>query len=452
MTFEQNSETIFNTSQTEINLAKVINELEELQVTKVSGRITETIGMIIKAIVPNVKIGEICLVKRSNLEPLMCEVVGFTSEEVILSPLGEMIGIGPSSEVIPTGRPLSVKVGPNLLGRVLDALGRPLDEATKGPLDVHEYIPVIRAPPDPVKRKIITEPLSIGIRAIDGALSVGVGQRVGIFAAAGGGKSTLLGMIARNAVADVNVISLIGERGRELREFIEKDLGPEGMKRSVLVISTSDQASQLRLNAAYVGTAIAEYFRDQGKSVILMMDSVTRFARAIREVGLAAGEPPARGGYTPSVFSTLPKLLERAGNSETGSITAFYTILVAGDDMNEPVADEVRSILDGHLILSAELARQYHYPAIDILSSASRVLTSIVNKEHLQLIGKLKEVLATYKKNELLVKIGEYKRGSDKNVDFAIDYVDKVNRFLKQSVDEKSSWQDTLQQLKALFK
>ncbi|MGR3951893.1 MAG: type III secretion system ATPase SctN [Chlamydia sp.] len=452
MTFEQNSETIFDTSQTEINLAKVINELEELQVTKVSGRITETIGMIIKAIVPNVKIGEICLVKRSNLEPLMCEVVGFTSEEVILSPLGEMIGIGPSSEVIPTGRPLSVKVGPNLLGRVLDALGRPLDEATKGPLDVHEYIPVIRAPPDPVKRKIITEPLSIGIRAIDGALSVGVGQRVGIFAAAGGGKSTLLGMIARNAVADVNVISLIGERGRELREFIEKDLGPEGMKRSVLVISTSDQASQLRLNAAYVGTAIAEYFRDQGKSVILMMDSVTRFARAIREVGLAAGEPPARGGYTPSVFSTLPKLLERAGNSETGSITAFYTILVAGDDMNEPVADEVRSILDGHLILSAELARQYHYPAIDILSSASRVLTSIVNKEHLQLIGKLKEVLATYKKNELLVKIGEYKRGSDKNVDFAIDYVDKVNRFLKQSVDEKSSWQDTLQQLKALFK
>jgi type III secretion protein N (ATPase) len=275
---------------------------------------------------------------------------------------------------------------------------------------------------------------------------------VGVFAAAGGGKSTLMGMIARNAVADVNVICLIGERGRELREFIEKDLGPEGLKRSVLVISTSDQASQLRLNGAYVGTAIAEYYRDQGKSVILMMDSVTRFARAIREVGLAAGEPPARGGYTPSVFSTLPRLLERSGNSDIGSITAFYTILVAGDDMNEPVADEVRSILDGHIILSADLARQYHYPAVDVLSSVSRVLTSITTKDHQQLIGKVREVLATYKKNELLVKIGEYKRGTDKNVDFAIDYVDKVNRFLKQNIDERSTWQETQQQLKALFK
>lgn len=452
MTLEQQEEHIGQYDAIEEQLEKVIVELEDLQMTSVSGRITETIGMIIRAVVPGVKIGEICLVKRDGMEPLMCEVVGFTSEEVILSPLGEMTGIGPSSEVIPTRRPLSVKVGPNVLGRVLDALGRPLDEATKGPLEVNEYISVIRAPPDPMKRKIIKEPLSTGVRAIDGVLSVGLGQRVGIFAAAGGGKSTLLGMIARNAVADVNVIALIGERGRELREFIEKDLGPEGLKRSVLVISTSDQASQLRLNAAYVGTAIAEYFRDQGKSVILMMDSVTRFARAIREVGLAAGEPPARGGYTPSVFSTLPKLLERSGNSDIGSITGFYTILVAGDDMNEPVADEVRSILDGHFILSADLARQYHYPAIDVLSSASRVLTSITSKDHLQLIGKLKEVLAVYKKNEILIKIGEYKRGSDKNVDFAIDYVDRVNRFLKQAVDERSSWQDTQQQLKALFK
>lgn len=436
----------------EKNLEKVMSELDELEMTSVSGRITETIGMIIKAVVPHVKIGELCLVKRDDMEPLQCEVVGFTSEEVILSPLGEMKGIGPSSEVIPTRRPLSVKVGPKILGRILDALGRPLDVETKGPLEVNEYIPVLRAPPDPVKRKIIKEPISVGIRAIDGVLTAGLGQRVGIFAAAGGGKSTLMGMIARNAVADVNVISLVGERGRELREFIEKDLGPEGLKRSVLVVSTSDQASQLRLNAAYVGTAIAEYFRDQGKSVILLMDSVTRFARAIREVGLAAGEPPARGGYTPSVFSTLPKLLERSGNSDIGSITAFYTILVAGDDMNEPVADEVRSILDGHLILSADLARQYHYPAIDVLSSASRVLTSITTKDHLQYIGKLKEVLATYKKNELLIKIGEYKRGSDKNVDFAIDYIDKVNRFLKQGVEEKTTWQESLNQLKALFK
>lgn len=438
--------------QLDADVEKVMNRLDEVQITSVSGRITETVGLLIKAVIPHVKIGEVCLVKRDMMEPLMCEVVGFTSEQVYLSPLGEMTGIGPSSEVIPTRLPLNIKVGPNLLGRVLDALGNPLDLDTKGPLELHETVPVIRAPPDPLKRKIIAEPISVGVRAIDGVLSCGLGQRVGIFAAAGGGKSTLLGMLARNAVADVNVISLIGERGRELREFIEKDLGPEGLKRSVLVCSTSDQASQLRLNAAYVGTAIAEYFRDQGKSVILMMDSVTRFARAIREVGLAAGEPPARGGYTPSVFSTLPKLLERAGNSDKGSITGFYTILVAGDDMNEPVADEVRSILDGHIILSAELARQYHFPAIDVLSSASRVLTSITTKDHVQLIGKLKEILATYKKNELLIKIGEYKRGSDKNVDYAIDYVEKVNRFLKQAVDEKSGWQDTLQQLRALLK
>jgi type III secretion protein N (ATPase) len=430
----------------------VINRLDEMEITTVSGRITETIGLLIKAIVPNVKIGEVCLVRRDAMEPLMCEVVGFTSEEVFLSPLGEMSGIGPSSEVIPTRLPLSLKVGPKLLGRVLDALGNPLDVATKGPLEVTETYPVLRAPPDPLKRKIISEPITVGIRAIDGVLSCGLGQRMGIFAAAGGGKSTLLGMIARNAVADVNVISLIGERGRELREFIERDLGPEGLKRSVVVVSTSDQASQLRLNAAYVGTAIAEYFRDQGKSVILMMDSVTRFARAIREIGLAAGEPPARGGYTPSVFSTLPRLLERSGNSDKGSITGFYTILVAGDDMNEPVADEVRSILDGHIILSADLARQYHYPAIEVLSSASRVLTSICTKDHIQLIGKLKEVLATYRNNELLIKIGEYKRGSDKNVDYSIDYIEKVKRFLKQGVDEKSSWQETQQQMRALFK
>lgn len=430
---------------------KILGSLDELEITTVNGRITETVGMLIKAIVPQVKIGEVCLVKRDG-EPLRTEVVGFTRDEVFLSPLGEMKGIGPSSEVIPTHLPLHIKVGDNLLGRILNGLGEPLDEDVKGPLDCTEVKSVLAPPPDPLKRERILEPMSTGVRAIDGVLTTGRGQRVGVFAAAGGGKSTLLGMIARYAQADVNVISLIGERGRELRDFIEKELGPEGLAKSVLVISTSDQASQLRLNAAYVGTAIAEYFRDKGLNVCFMMDSVTRFARALREVGLAAGEPPARAGYTPSVFSTLPKLLERTGNSDKGSITAFYTILVAGDDMNEPVADEVRSILDGHIILSADLARQFHYPAIDVLSSASRVMPSIVQKEHLQLTGKLREVLANYKKNELLIKIGEYKRGQDKAGDYAIDHIDKVNKFLKQAVEEKCTYQETLQLLKGLFK
>ena len=429
----------------------LLNNLENVELTTVSGRITEIIGMLIKAIVPKVKMGEVCMIKRDG-EPLLAEVVGFTKEEVFLSPLGEMTGVGPSSEVIPMRLPLQVKVGPKLLGRVLDGLGRPLDVATKGPLETIDSYPVMNPPPDPLKRSMIKEPFATGIRCLDGVLTCGKGQRVGIFAAAGGGKSTLLGMLAKYSRADINVIALIGERGRELREFLENDLGPEGMKRSVIVVSTSDQAAQLRLNAAYVGTAIAEYFRDQGKNVVLMMDSVTRYARALREIGLAAGEPPARAGYTPSVFATLPKLLERSGNSSKGSITGFYTILVAGDDMNEPVADEVRSILDGHIILSSELARQYHYPAVDILSSASRILSSIINKEHLQLIGQIREVLANYKKNELLIRIGEYKPGSDKAADFAIKYIDKVNRFLKQRTDEPSSFEETLKQLNMLFR
>jgi type III secretion protein N (ATPase) len=429
----------------------LVNRLETLELTTVHGRITEVVGMLIKAIVPNVKMGEICMIKREG-RPLLAEVVGFTRDEVFLSPMADMSGIGPSSEVIPMNTRLHIKVGPQMLGRVLNGMGEALDEDTHGPLILEETYPVINSPPDPLKRRKIEKPLSVGVRCIDGVLTCGEGQRVGIFAAAGGGKSTLLGMIARYAKADVNVIALIGERGREVREFIENDLGVEGLARSVVIVSTSDQAAQLRLNAAYVGTAIAEYFRDQGKKVVLMMDSVTRYARALREIGLAAGEPPARAGFTPSVFATLPRLLERSGNSDKGSITAFYTILVAGDDMNEPVADEVRSILDGHIILSAELARQYHYPAIDVLSSVSRILSHVVDKEHLLLIGKIREVLANYKKNELLIRIGEYKPGSDKQADYAIKYIEKVNRFLKQRVDEKCTFEETLQQLQALFR
>ncbi len=434
------------------NFEQLISHLDDLELTTVHGRITEVVGMLIKAVIPQVKMGEVVMIKRESGDPLMAEVVGFTRDEVYLSPLGNMMGIGPSSEVIPLRMQMHIKVGPKLLGRVLNGLGQPLDVETRGELVLEETCSVMGTPPDPLKRQMIQEPLSVGVRAIDGVLTCGKGQRMGIFSAAGVGKSTLLGMIARNAQADVNVITLIGERGREVREFLENDLGEEGLARSVVIVSTSDQAAQMRINAAYVGTAIAEYFREQGKTVILMMDSVTRFARAIREIGLAAGEPPARAGYTPSVFAILPRLLERSGNSANGFMTAFYTVLVAGDDMNEPVADETRSILDGHIILSSDLARQYHYPAIDVLASISRILTHICDKEHLQLISKVREVLANYKKNELLIRIGEYKPGSDKGADFAIKYIDKVNRFLKQTIEEKSSFEETLQQLRALFR
>lgn len=430
---------------------KIISHLDQVELTTVHGRITEVVGMLIKAVIPDVKMNEICMIKRDG-DPLMAEVIGFTSDEVFLSPFGDMTGIGPSSEVIPLKMTMQIKVGQGLLGRVLNGYGEAIDVEEKGPLNLTENYPVIQSPPDPLKRQLIEEPLETGVRAIDGVLTVGKGQRMGIFAGAGVGKSTLLGMIARNAVADVNVIALIGERGREVREFLIHDLGEEGLSRSVVIVSTSDQTAQVRINAAYVGTAIAEYFREQGKTVILMMDSVTRFARALREVGLAAGEPPARAGFTPSVFATLPRLLERSGNSEKGFMTAFYTILVAGDDINEPVADETKSILDGHIILSNDLARQHHYPAIDVLASITRVLSLVATKEHIELIGKIREVLSNYKKNELLIRIGEYKPGSDKQADFAIRYIDQVNRFLKQKVDEKCSFTETLAQLKALFR
>jgi type III secretion protein N (ATPase) len=340
-----------------------------------------------------------------------------------------------------------IPVGHQLLGRVLNGLGKPLDEDTKGPLVIDSYYPAYADPPNAMKRKPIDKPISLGIRSLDGILTCGEGQRMGIFAAAGGGKSTLLAQIIRNTEAEVSILALIGERGREVREFIEKDLGEEGLKRAVLVVSTSDRSSMERLKAAYAATAIAEYFRDCGKKVLLLMDSVTRFGRAQREIGLAAGEPPTRRGFPPSVFATLPKLMERAGQSEKGSITALYTVLVEGDDMTEPIADETRSILDGHIILSRKLASANHYPAIDVLASISRVMSAIVTKEHRKAAGKLRNLLSKYQEIELLVRIGEYKKGNDAETDEALEKIGAINNFLRQGLEEKCSFDETVKKL-----
>jgi flagellar protein export ATPase FliI len=435
-----------------VDIRRYLDRLERATPVQVRGRVKEVIGLLVKAVVPEAWIGEMCLIQNpGSSAPLKAEVVGFRDGDVLLMPLGELVNIGPHSEVIPTGNCLTVKVGDGLLGRVLNGLGEPMDAETRGPLPCTEEFPVLGYPPDPLKRQRVTKPISLGVRAIDAVLTAGEGQRIGLFAAAGGGKSTLLGMIARNTEADVNVITLVGERGREVRDFIEHDLGPEGVRRSVIVCATSNESSLVRLKAAYVGTAIAEYFRNRGLKVILMMDSVTRFARAQREIGLACGEPPARAGYTPSVFAELPKLLERAGNSDKGSITAIYTVLVAGDDMNEPVADEVRSILDGHIILSRELAARNHYPAINILESASRVMSAVTDKPHRESAGTLRDTLATYRKNEDLILLGAYKSGTDERVDRAIARIEDINHYLKQATDEKSNLADSVQQLKNMF-
>ena len=423
--------------------------VEDAQSIEVKGRVIQVVGTIVKAAVPGVKIGEICILRNpwENFE-LQAEVVGFTREAALLTTLGQMSGISAQTEVIPTRRVHMVPVGESLLGRVVDGLGRPIDGEEKGPIRPEAYYPVFADPPSPLERRIISKPISLGIRAIDGLLTCGEGQRMGIFAAAGGGKSTLLASIIRNTEAEVSVLALIGERGREVREFIEKDLGPEGLKRAVVVCSTSDRSSMERLKAAYVATSIAEFFRDKGKKVLLMMDSVTRFGRAQREIGLAAGEPPTRRGFPPSVFSELPKLMERAGNSKKGSITALYTVLVEGDDMTEPIADETRSILDGHIILSRKLAALNHYPAIDILASISRCQSAIIPKDHKQAASKLREILAKYQEVELLLRIGEYKKGSDEATDEAIEKIDAVNGFLKQGLDERPEYDDTIDQLK----
>jgi flagellum-specific ATP synthase len=396
---------------------------------------------------PGSSVGEFCHVfPKDSAEPIQCEVVGFSDDKILLMPLGEVRGIGPGSRIVAKRVSASVRVGCRLLGRTLDGLGYPMDGL--GPLDAEKDYPLYSTPPNPLTRKRIESPLNVGIRAINGLLTVGKGQRIGIFAGSGVGKSVLMGMMARNTEADINVICLVGERGREVKEFIEKDLGPEGLKRSVIVVATSDQPPLIRMRAPLVATAIAEFFRDQGQDVLLMMDSISRFCMAQREIGLAIGEPPATKGYPPSVFAHLPRLLERAGTSAgRGSITGFYTILAEGDDVNDPVADAARAILDGHIVLTRELASQGHYPAIDILTSISRVMNDIVNPEHRKAAMGLKSVLSTYKKAYDLISIGAYKEGSDPRVDHAIKSIDKITAYLRQDISEGVGYDDSLQAL-----
>ncbi|MDK2896261.1 MAG: flagellum-specific synthase [Candidatus Atribacteria bacterium] len=428
-------------------LKKKINELNPL---RLNGKILKSVGIVLESQGPSCPVGEVCQIRSSGRETgILAEVVGFREDKTLLMPLGERNGIEPGSEVISLGREVTVRAGRGLLGRVLGALGEPIDG--RGPLEWEREYPLEQEPPNPLERKRIDQVLPFGIRAIDGALTCGKGQRVGIFSGSGVGKSTLLGMIARNAKSDVNVIALVGERGREVKEFIERDLGEEGLKKSCLVVATSDKAPLLRIKAAFSATAIAEYFRDQGLDVLFMMDSVTRLALAQREVGLAVGEPPTTRGYTPSVFTLLPRLMERMGTSSRGTITALYTVLVEGDDMNEPIADTVRGILDGHLVLSRKLSFAGHYPAIDVLQSISRLMPEITTPEHQAVAQKLRQVLAVYQEAEDLVNIGAYEPGSNPQIDYALRMIQPVNQFLRQGVWEKVDFQGTLEQLFALF-
>lgn len=425
-------------------------ELSHMELVPVNGKVVEVIGIVIESRGPDVQIGDLCEVRfrNRNTAPLPCEVVGFRGEKVLLMPLGDLKKIGPGSDVFSTGRSLGVRVGPELLGRVLNGLGEPLDD--RGPIKGQAYYSLQADPPHPLKRRPVDTVLPVGVRAIDGILTLGQGQRIGIFSGSGVGKSTLLGMMARNAEADVNVIALVGERGREVQEFLRKDLKEEGMKRSVVIVATSDQPPLVRLKAAMTATAIAEYFRDSGKNVLLMMDSVTRVAMAQRDVGLAIGEPPATRGYTPSVFAFLPRLLERAGAGEKGSITGIYTVLVEGDDMNEPISDAVRGILDGHVVLTRDLAMKNHYPAIDVLQSISRIMKDIVSPEQSGTAGALKEILSVYKEAEELISLGAYKPGSNPRLDFAVRSKDEIDLFLKQPIDEFSSFEEIKNALLAL--
>jgi type III secretion protein N (ATPase) len=435
-----------------LDLKRYLDAVERAESISVKGRVIEVTGLVIKARIPGVKIGEVCFVQTSAENKVVCEVVGFRDETVMLMPLGEAQGIGPDSEVIATGKPFAIQCGWSLLGRILDGLGRPIDGDT--PLaelsDLEDWA-VERECPDPMKRMRVTESLAMGVRALDGLLTVGLGQRVGLFAGSGVGKSTLMGQIARNTEAEVVVVSLIGERGREVRDFIEESLGEEGLKKSVMVVATSNSPSLVRLKSAFVATSIAEWFRDQGKKVLFMMDSSTRFARAQREIGLAIGEPPARQGYPPSVFFQIPRLMERTGNNETGSITALYTILVQGGDMDEPIADEVRGILDGHIILNRDLGARNHWPAIDILPSLSRVMAEVAGDEHKKAAGLMREVMANYEKQRDLILLGAYQYGTDPKTDYAIDKIEEVESFLKQGLHECDDFETTVNKLVAMF-
>lgn len=425
-------------------------QLLDKQFYKAYGRVSMVVGLTVESLGPKARLNDLCKVylDKEMSEYVMAEVVGFHEAKLILMPFDNVEGVGVGCIVENTGHPLEVPVGDGLLGHTLDGIGRPTDVDE---LMLPYAYPVEALPPDPMSREIISEVLPLGVKAVDGLITVGKGQRIGIFAGSGVGKSTLLGMFARNTKADINVIALIGERGREVREFIERDLGPEGMARSVVVVATSDKPALIRNKAAKTATAIAEYFRDQGKDVLLMMDSLTRFSMAQREIGLASGEPPVTRGYPPSVYSEMPKLLERAGTSDRGSITGLYTVLVDGDDFNEPITDTARSILDGHIMLDRKLGHKNHYPAIDVLQSISRVMSAIATKEHKALAGKLKNVLATYAEAEDLINIGAYKSGSNPDIDYAIRKIRVVNEFLCQATDEKFQFEEELQLLEQVF-
>jgi flagellar protein export ATPase FliI len=427
------------------DLTRYRDAITRLNPLSISGRVVQVVGLTVEIMGLNCQVGEVCEIQTGNRASLMAEVIGFRNNHMLLMPFGSMEGIQPDSTVRSVSRAFKAPVGNSLIGRVLNGLGEPIDN--KGPLEAVEWVSTNQSPPHPLQRSAIAEPLITGVRVIDGMLTCGKGQRMGIFAGSGVGKSTLLGSIARNSESDISVIALIGERGREVREFLERDLGPEGLARSVIVVSTSDQPALIRLKAALVAMTIAESFRDQGMDVMFMMDSVTRYAMAQREIGLSIGEPPASKGYTPSVFAILPRLLERAGRGETGSITGFFTVLVEGDDFNEPICDAVRGILDGHIILSRTLAARNHYPAIDVLNSVSRVMPAITSREHLQLASFARKNLAVYEKIRDLVNIGAYVKGSDPEADTALLVNSSLNSFLQQDVKDATTFETTLQSL-----